>query len=267
MMQTTLQTILEQKYLAAALVSCGIVVLFANALGREAAVVAGNFMYVPTTGILLILATVAVFKFGTSGHHGIAWFAFAGYAASAFTAEMLWIGQEVYLQIDPFPSAADVFYLIGYPFLLMFFIAYLQPVKAGITKKMLAATSVFSLSVLALGLYVTVGNGTDDVFATVVAAIYPVFDSILIVPALIGVALFFKGKVNFMWTLFCLGTICVFVADAAFLLGQNEDSYYTGNPAEILFYWNYILLAFGVKNHTSLFQSRKKRDGLGALHA
>jgi hypothetical protein len=80
---------------------------------------------------------------------------------------------------------------------------------------------------------------------------------VIIIPALLGVALFFKGQVNFTWTLICIGTISVFVADTAFLFAQNEDSYYTGNPMEIMFYWNYILLAFGVYGHMKLFQKPK----------
>jgi hypothetical protein len=60
-----------------------------------------------------------------------------------------------------------------------------------------------------------------------------------------------------MWTLFCLGTISAFIGDAAFLFGQNESSYYTGNPMEIPFYWNYILLSFGVYSQLTLFQKAK----------
>jgi hypothetical protein len=81
-----------------------------------------------------------------------------------------------------------------------------------------------------------------------------VFDAMVFVPALIGVTLFFKGHVNFMWTLFCFGIVSLFVADSAFLFAQNEDSYYTGNPMEIMYYWNYILMSFGVFNQLSLFQ-------------
>jgi hypothetical protein len=131
----------------------------------------------------------------------------------------------------------------------------LQPVKTGITKKMFAASTIFAISILALGLYLTLGHGTaDDLFMVIIATVYPAFDSMIIIPALLGVVLFFKGKVNLMWTLICFGAICVFAADTAFLFGQNVHTYYTGNPLEIPFYWNYILLSFGVYSHFRLFK-------------
>lgn len=258
-MQTTFETILTKKYLLASLAACTAIILCANLIGEEIAILVGNLLYIPITGSFLVVAILVLARFGTSGYHGIAWVAFAGYAISWFIGEMLWVAQELYFQSDPFPSSSDLFYLAGYPFLFMFFMAYLQPVKGGITKKMVVFASVFSIGILIVGLYAILGQGhEDDLFMTALATSYPVFDSLILIPALIGVVLFFKGKVNFMWTLICFGVLSAFIADAAFLFDQNKDSYYTGNPMEIPFYWNYILLTFGLHSHLVLFQKGKK---------
>jgi hypothetical protein len=216
-------------------------------------------LYIPVSGAFLVVSVLTVYRFGMSGRIGLAWVSFVGYAASWFIAEMLWIVQEMYLKIDPFPSSADIFYVMGYPFLLMFFIAYLQPVRNAITKKMFATASSFAIGILIPSLYFTLNADKNvDLLQGTLSVVYPVFDAVVIIPALLGVALFFKGQVNFTWTLICLGTICLFVADTAFLFGENDDSYYTGNPMEILYYWNYILLAFGVYGHMKLFQKPKQ---------
>ncbi|HEY8110531.1 MAG TPA: hypothetical protein VIG05_06675 [Candidatus Nitrosotenuis sp.] len=259
-MQTGLDTIATKKYIILALVVCASVNLISNSIGTDAAIFVGNMMYVPIAGAFLAVSVLMISRFGTSGNIGIAWVSFGGYAISWFIAEMLWIVQELYLKVDPFPSSADIFYLVGYPFLLMFFIAYLQPVRSAITKKMLAASSSLAVGVLIPSLYLALEPSTiSDLLQLILSVIYPTFDAMILIPALIGVALFFKGQVNFTWTLICLGTISVFVADTAFLFAQNEDSYYTGNPMEIMFYWNYILLTFGVFGHMKLFQ-RSKQD-------
>lgn len=255
-MQTTLDVVLSKKYLIAALVGIAIFNTASNLISEDFAVFAGNLAYVPVAGSFLGLSILILVRFGISGTHGIAWASFGGYAISWFVAEMLWIVQELYLKIDPFPSAADIFYLIGYPFLVMFFIAYLQPMRSAITKKMIATSFAFSIGILGISLHFVFSTTTnEDIFELILATIYPVFDAMVIIPALIGVGLFFKGHVNLMWTLLCLGIISVFAADTAFLIAQNEESYYTGNPMEILFYWNYILLAFGIHNHLNLFQA------------
>ncbi|MEO9310600.1 MAG: hypothetical protein ABI337_09975 [Nitrososphaera sp.] len=257
-MQTTLDTVLSKKYLIAALGGIVIFNTVSNLISIDFATFAGNLAYIPVASSFLVLSVRILIRYGIGGMHGIAWASFAGYAISWFVAEMIWMVQELYLKIDPFPSAADIFYLIGYPFLIMFFIAYLQPVRSAITKKMIAASFAFSIGILCISLYSVLSTTTNNnIFELVLATIYPVLDAMVIIPALIGVGLFFKGHVNLMWTLMCLGIVSVFAADTAFLMAQNEDSYYTGNPMEILFYWNYILLSFGIHNHLNLFQSPK----------
>lgn len=258
-MQTGLDTIITKKYLILALIICASVNLVSNLIGNDAAIFVGNMMYIPTSGAFLIMSMLIISRFGMSGNTGLAWISFGGYAISWFIAEMLWIIQELYLKIDPFPSAADIFYLAGYPFLLMFFIAYLQPVRSAITKKMLIVVSAFAIGILIPSLYFAIAPGkSTDLLQCVLSIIYPIFDVMVMIPALLGVTLFFKGQVNFIWTLICLGTISLFVADTAFLFEQNKDSYYTGNPMEIMFYWNYILLTFGIYGHLKLFQRSKQ---------
>lgn len=259
-MRTGFDTIAANKYLFLALALCGAINLLFNLVGRDAAVLTGNLLYIPIAGAFLVMSVLTASRFGTSGNIGLAWVSFTCYAVSWFIAEILWIVEELYLKTDPFPSAADIFYIIGYPFLLMFFLAYLQPVRNAITKKMLITAISFALGILIPSLYVVFALGENtDLLQSALAVTYPAFDAVVIVPALLGVALFFKGQVNFTWTLICIGTISLFIADTAFLFGQNDDSYYTGNPMEILFYWNYILLTFGMYGHMKLFQ-RPKQD-------
>ena len=258
-MQTGLDTVTTKRYLILVLIACASVTVVSNFIGIDSAIFVGNMLYIPVAGTFLAVSILTVYRFGMSGRIGLAWASFVGYAASWFIAEMLWIVQELYLKIDPFPSSADIFYVMGYPFLLMFFIAYLQPVRNTITKKMFAAASLFAIGILIPSLYFTLNaDKSVDLLQVTLSVVYPVFDAVVIIPALLGVALFFKGQVNFTWTLICLGTICLFIADTAFLFGENDDSYYTGNPMEILYYWNYVLLAFGVYGHMKLFQKPKQ---------
>jgi len=260
-MQTTLESILSKKYLIASILGITLLNLAVNFASQDLAILVGNLTYIPIAGALLLVSILIAVRFGLTGSHGLAWFSFCGYAISWFIAEMLWIYQELYLKEDPFPSAADIFYIVGYPFLLMFFVAYLQPVKNAVTRKIFTIPLVISVGVLIPSLYFVLGSGTnEDALEKTLGTIYPIFDAIVIIPAIIGVVLFFKGQVNFMWTLMCLGTVCAFAADTAFLFGESNNSYNTGNPMEVLFYWNYILLAFGVKNHLDMFKKEKKSD-------
>jgi len=188
----------------------------------------------------------------------MAWACLFGFAVMWFVAEMAWIVDELILEVDPFPSTADIFYLIGHPFLLMFLISYLEPFKSSITKKMFTLVILFSLSILSLSLILTIGaeEGMDRL-SYVIAVAYPVADALIIIPAIIGIILFFRGEVNFMWTLVCFGILSVFIADSAFMFAQFDNSYYTGHQLEILFHWTYLLIAFGVYDQIRVFKRRK----------
>ena len=229
--------------------------LIANYFGEETATVVGNFMYIPAAGSLLAVSIIVLQRLGTSGKHGTALIALVGFAICWFFAEIIWILQELYFKIDPFPSTADLFYLVGYPFLLMFVISYLEPLKDGITKEILALAILAAIIVLVSSLYV-VFNEDEELsnYEFALLAGYPIADAIVLVPALLGVVLFFKGRVNFMWTLFFVGIISLYVADTTFLYTQLEDTYYTGHPLEMLFYFMYFLMAFGIYDYMKLFK-------------
>ena len=85
---------------------------------------------------------------------------------------------------------------------------------------------------------------------------YPILDSIILIPALIGVILFFKGGVNFMVSLLCLGIISQIIGDNSILFLSLQNIYYPGHLAEVLFLWTYALFAFGLSNHIGLFNEK-----------
>jgi hypothetical protein len=78
-----------------------------------------------------------------------------------------------------------------------------------------------------------------------------------LVPALVGIVLFFKGEVNFTWSLICLGIILQSAGDMSFQFATFTNTYYTGHPSDILFLWSYLLLSFGVYDHIRIFKKVK----------
>jgi hypothetical protein len=241
------------------IISVAAINLVANYFGEETAILVGNFMYIPAAGSLVGVSILVLYRLGTSGKHGTSLIALVGLAICWFIAEMVWTVYELYLELDPFPSTADIFYLIGYPFLLMFLISYLEPLKEGITKEMLAISSLAAVILLVASLYFVFTEETDvESFEFALVTGYPIADAIVLIPSLIGVALFFKGKVNFMWSLVCLGIISLYIADTSFLYTQIEDSYYTGHPLEILYHWMYFLVAYGMYDYMKILKPRNK---------
>ncbi len=256
-MQTLLEKISSYKFLLSSILATGFIMLLANLLAAETRTLITDLLFIPVPGAMLVLSIILALRFRVSGKHGKAWIIFTIFAISWFTAEQIWMVYELIYEIDPWPSIADFFYLSGYPFLFAFSILYLLPVRKAISKKLVISSLLISLALLIPTFtlaYQT--NSSENDFEVALAASYPVLDAIVLCPALIGVSLFFKGEVNFLWSLVCIAMILNVIADTGFLILSMNDSYYTGHPIDLLYLWAYILFAFGVYSHIRIFHSR-----------
>jgi len=258
-LQNNLEKLQEQKSLFLCLMIVGLGILVATFFGKEVVKMVTDFTYIPVAGILVVLSITISTRFRSTGNHGKAWLLFLGIAISWFIAETIWVINELVYHQNPFPSSADAFYLLGYPFLFLFSIQYLKPFKKSISKKMIISTSIIAILVLIPNLYMTLhNNSSENKFTIMLGAIYPIADAIVLIPAMIGIVLFFRGEVNFLWTLLLIGILFEVIADTGFQYFTLDNSYYTGHPIDILFIWSYILFSFGIYNHIQIFKKKAK---------
>lgn len=256
-MQTLLEKINTYKFLLSSILATGFIMSLANFLADEIRTLITDLLFIPVPGAMLVLSIIISLRFNASGKHGKAWIVFMIFAVSWFTAEQIWLVYELIYEIDPWPSIADFFYISGYPFLFAFSILYLLPVRKAISKKLVISTLLISVALLipTFSLAYKTDSSEND-FEVALAASYPVLDAIILCPALIGVSLFFKGEVNFLWSLICIAMVLNVIADIGFLMLSMDDSYYTGHPIDLLYLWAYVLFAFGVYSHIRIFHSR-----------
>jgi len=256
-LQTRLETLQSQKFILLSLASTGIAILIAEYIGKETASIFTNWIFVPIPAAMLILSIIMAKKHGITGNHGKAWIAFAVFSACWFIAEQVWLVEELFYHQKPFPSGADFFYIAGYPAYFIFAMLYLKPFRSAITKKMIVSSSLVAVAVLIPSMYWTLENNSgEDQFSIILGASYPIADAIVLVPAIIGITLFFGGKVNFLWSLMLVGILVEVVADTGFQYFSLDNSYYTGHPVDILFLWSYILFSFGVYDNIKVFKSK-----------
>ena len=256
----------QNRFLILVLATTASINIVSNYFGQDMAKISDSYMFILLPGILMVFSLMVNHRFGIAGKHGIAWILFTCFSVSWFVAETTWLLYDLYFRIDPFPSSADIFYIVGYPFLFVFMLFYIKPVRDGISWKMLAVAVSLSVIILTSSMivalwgveldHITVSNEKEsNILGFVVSLTYPVLDAIVLVPAILGLLLFFKGQVSFLWSLMCLAILSVNIADTAFVIGHLENFYYTGHHIDILFLWPYILMFFGVYHHYSLFKN------------
>lgn len=235
--------------------------MFATFFGKETVKVVTDIMYIPVTGLLVALSAVLALRFRRHGNHGKAWLFFLGTSISWFIAETTWTIYELVFNSNPFPSLADLFYIGGYPFLLCFLIYYLKPVRKAASRKITIGAILVSTVILIPSVYMAYNFDLKvSILENALATSYPIADAIVIIPAMIGVVLFFRGEVNFTWSLICLAIVLQSVGDTGFQFATFTNTYYTGHPVDIVFLWSYTLFTFGVYDHIQIFKKTGSGD-------
>lgn len=244
--------------LLSSLLVIGLVLVTITFVGKQILEPVTDITYMLVTGVLVAITIVLAAKFRGSGNHGKAWLLFLGAVSSWFIAETTWTINQLVYNINPFPSTADVFYIAGYPFMFLFLINYLKPVKKGITKKITIISILISISLSVPSAYMAYSfDPKVSVLENTLATAYPIADAVMFVPAIIGIALFFRGQVNFTWSLICIGILCSSLGDIGFQITEFTNTYYTGHPVDIILIWSYIFYAFGVYDHIKIFGRNK----------
>ncbi|NJK77666.1 MAG: hypothetical protein HC944_00940 [Nanoarchaeota archaeon] len=163
-----------------------------------------------------------------------------------FAAELTWNLHEHVLHIDPYPSIADFFYISAPIFLFISLIIFLHDSHKRINKKHLIFASLVSVSILIpISIMMLETNSETDFFEISIALIYPIVDSILIVPAIIAILSSFKIK-NSFWFLILIGIVGFVIADNIYLILVMGDSYFDGHPLDILWLISYVIWSFAV---------------------
>jgi hypothetical protein len=244
-----------QEYLLFTLLGITALVLFSNFFGLQVSENISSVISIILSSVVTVFSFFMVSKYGIQGNHGKAWILFMLFSAYWFCAETVDMFYNVVFGINAWEYADDFFYITGYQLFFAFLVFYLRPFQKQISKKMLVGVTLISISFLIPSLIMILDSKSELINENfLVLLAYPVLDSVILIPALIGVTLFFKGGVNFMISLLCLGIITQIIGDNSVLLLSIQNIYYPGHIVEILFLWTYTLFAFGLSNQIRLFR-------------
>ena len=217
-----------------------------------------NLLFYAVPPIAIFAGVLVSAKYRMKGKHGIAWILFTASMIFWYAAELTYDYEVEYDLQDISTLTSDIFWIIGYPLFFGFSIFYLIPFRKIISRKMISLSCITSVLLLVPILLIVNEHQIDlESLESFFNVLYPVLGSVLLVPALISVALFFKGKVSILWILMFLGILVEICADIGFLLIETENAYVPGNLIDVLFVSAYILYMYGPIHIYKIFNSEK----------
>jgi hypothetical protein len=176
-----------------------------------------------------------------------------------FLGEFCWT-LFIGMGIDPFPSIADIFYIIGYPFLYIGLISQLRLNKVEILPKEKSVTILVSAIVLTISSVIMIVPVYQSFVAEeitlaemVITIIYPILDIVLTPFAVIIFFKFKGGEFGKSWLLISIGFIIMIAADLLFGWGYYLEIDNVFFLFDHFYNLSYFLLAIGAYQiHSSL---------------
>lgn len=216
-------------------------------LGPNISKISSDLTYIALTVFLTVTAFFQVSQTRKGSKDNLIWIIFSIFAIMYTAAQHIWAVNELVFDQKPFPSFADIAFLIDTICLIIFFILYIKSLKQNIPKKMLVIATLPSSIIVLLSVYLYIlSNSTDGIMIQILLFSYPFLDAIALVPALIGIMLWFKNKSNFTLFAICSSMIPLITGDVLFQVTTQNETYYTGFIPDLFFYLQIDLLIFGV---------------------
>ncbi len=238
----------QRKYLIVgllvAVVAIDATVLFAA--GSEIEYYVSDLSRIGTIGAAVILSLVVVSRQGVTGLFGRAYAMLAAGLVLWMIAELIWGYYELGLGVEtPFPSPADAFWLAAYGPIGYHMFSTSKFFGRGIKKPVVivvtAAAMILAYFILQAIIDASTLEGADAMTAVGISIAYPVFDAIVLVPAILMITNAGRGQLTSIPWIF-IAMLLLFIAD--YLLGLTAVVDFAGQTFHITMIYNASYLCF-----------------------
>ncbi len=165
----------------------------------------------------------------------------------------------------PFPSVADLFFVLSYPFLISAFLVFLRAHhESGFSTSSLLERSAIVAAIAILGgagavhVLRPVAAGGGEVLDRMLNVAYPVLDLVLLMPLalLLRMALRMRGsRVGRVWALLLAGFVCLSLGDISFAYFSTLGEQHLDPYVHATFLLSYGLVAAGAWKQLRLLKS------------
>jgi len=176
--------------------------------------------------------------------------------------EITWSVYELVLDVGvPFPSLADLAYLVGYPVLLAGILLLSMPPRGTARiRTLLDASLVAVLATGPLWLYVASPTATESGASVLEAAIglgYPAGDVLLLFGMALAAMRSWRDRSGLVFGLLSVGWGLILVADFAFALADQAGTFEDGSVINAGWLMGYAFIALGAATQVRLQPSHK----------
>lgn len=203
-------------------------------------------------GAIFLIHVALLYKISTS--IGKVWLLLGLGIMGWCIGDIIYAYYENYTEVAPFPSIADLFYLLAYIPLSWGLILQMRllQIKLPLGEKIIIAI-IFIIVCIIVAVFVIVipiqeeyPIPEDELIGYLVSALYPIVDLILLLCVIIVFAKFRKGKIHVAWILLLMGILMTLIADILFNWVESiVEETATFELYDLLFLIGYVFIYIG----------------------
>lgn len=159
--------------------------------------------------------------------------------------ESTWAYYELVLKEEnPFPSFADVFYLVAFIPIIYSLVRKARSIEVPVRRSRLAFLLVLMLVITVLSSYLVLYPiliSEEPIVTLLVSLAYPLLDLILISSVFLLLGKYAGGLMERVWLIFATAMLCDGIADTLFSYEEWQETYTAYSWSDDLFIWSYLL--------------------------
>ena len=163
------------------------------------------------------------------------------------------------MKTDPFPSIADIAWILGYPSLMVALVIFYKTLKLRIKKYeagFAALVILIGIAMFFLFGHLITGEEEFSLLEKAISLFYPVADLLLLYFALLITGLYWAGRLGYSWLLIALGMILYAGGDLWFAYLEWTEIYpeLTWHPVDFTWILGDLLVFLGAVKYRLSFE-------------
>lgn len=164
-----------------------------------------------------------------------------------FFAELTYFVYEQILELEPYPSIADVFFFVFYPMLILYLITNIRFFAPQITKIGIVTIVVTPLVITFAYLYLSISDfGSFDFYYGI---IFVAAASTTLGLSIHTARIFNGGLIGTAWLVLVIGIILNVIGDTWYYYIEVTSEYTLEHPVNLFWYSSYLLILYALYKH------------------
>lgn len=164
-----------------------------------------------------------------------------------FLAELTYFIYEQILELDPYPSIADVFFFVFYPMLILYLVINLRFFSTKISKSGIALTIGTPLVTATTYVFLTLEDfGSFDFYYGI---IFIAAASVTLGLAIYTSKIFKGGLIGTSWLILVIGIIINVIGDVWYYYIEVIGEYTLADPVNLCWYSAYLVILYALYKH------------------